>query len=253
METRLEIQPDKTLLVIGPAFAASLLDKEGGCTRQPPLTYTAFKTQLAEAARRLEERPRIEEGAGAVETNLRVLKKSKFLKQWLESTFNNTGSVVVETPLLQQIVKMQQLGALVAYLHMDSLVEDSLHQPGYTAKDAGAWIKTPGILHPFGHYRDPESLVEGCRPAVPPSLAQVLTERTCLYIGFYDDVKENVLLKNFMQVASAYSNRVSFCIQPQSSTTFNSLGLPSSALTINNVCLPDGLCHLEKTSKELGK
>ena len=259
MLSRLEVQPDQTLLVIGPGFAKSLLDKDSSSSstlRFPPLTLSALNAELENAVKQFDfnstsgSAERYGAQLSVLESHLRVLKKNKVLQQWLDNTFSTNLSIAC-IPQLQEIKKMQKEGALVAYLHVDSVIEDGLQQSGFTLDETEAWSRTSnsGILHPFGYYKQPSSLLKWMtgftkkHASFPNEFVQVLQQRTCVYIGFEED--NTLLLKLFMQAASTYSGKLSFNIQPQNGRTVDT--------TACNVCLSEGLYHLEKSSKELGR
>lgn len=247
MEPSIELHPEKTLLVLGPEFAASLLVSDGGSnisSHVPPLGYTAFKRHLQEAVGIVEckEDSRIEE-------QLQTLKEHRLLHQWLREVFTLHETAVVQTPLAQRISKLQSLGALVAYLSPDTICEEAIKSSSLSINETLRWSTDCGsILHPFGVYTEPDSLLRWS--AEPPTeFVNVLESRVCVCIGF-SSVLEDQFLDHFMKLVNIHSKSLPIHLHG-GVRDHHELQYP--ALHIQNILLPQGLCHIGETSKLVGK
>ena len=246
MEPRVEIQPENTLFILGTDFASSLVARDSSYI--PPLTYSTFKTQLTEAAKTVGQ-----DNATTTVECLRVLKENRILHQWLQETFSLSDCTLLQTPLLQRIIDLQRLGALVVYLHPDTVCEEAMQQPGFSMDQADTWVTggEPGILHPFGLNKKPNSLVKwssGCdQLSLPTTFTNVLQNRVCICIGLPTEPEtEESFTQMFMQLLHIHSPNFPLCVGAASNA-------PWSVLHIHNVQLPRALCSAEDTSRALGK
>ena len=246
MEPRVEIQPENTLFILGTEFASSLVARDSSYI--PPLTYSAFKTQLTEAATTVGQ-----DNATTTVECLRVLKENRILHQWLQETFSLSDCTLLQTPLLQHIIDLQRLGALVVYLHPDTICEEAMQQPGFSMDQADTWVTggEPGILHPFGLNKKPNSLVKwssGCdQLSLPTAFTNALQNRVCICIGLPTEQEtEKSFTQMFMQLLHIHSPNFPLCVGAASNA-------PWPVLHIHNVQLPRALCSAEDTSRALGK
>lgn len=257
MEVSLEIDPEKTLFVLGPGFAASLLG-ESATRGVPPLSYTSLRKALKETG--LSTGSRRSRGNRASDD----MDVQQTPKRRLDEVF--AVPQLQRTELAERLLSLHQEGALLAYLHPDSLCEEAMGLTAFTTSQAESWKKNrAGLLHPFGVHTAPDSIqMPSSRKASEPlsvheDLTQVLRERSCICIGLYPSGREdtetsNPLVERFLDLIHTHSESLPTILHDDSSSLpSQSLLTTSATLRIHNVLLPQGLCHISETSKAVGK
>ena len=261
MEFSLEINPEKTLFVLGPCFAASLLGEgagEGGRSI-PPLSYASLRKSLKEAGLSSNRRPRLNKGTEELDV--------QHGKRRLEDVFSGLpGEQLQKTQLAESLLGLQQEGALLVYLHPDSLCEEAMGLTAFTLSQTESWTRSRvGLLHPFGVHTAPESLhvppatrSRSNEISIPQELSEVLNERSCICIGLYPSGKGepdpgNLLVDKFLDWIHSHSGSLPTIIHDCTASPSITASSTNAELHIHNVPLPQGLCHISETSKVVGK
>lgn len=257
MEPSVELEPTNTLLVLGPEFATSLLQQQAATSNGvPPVGYAALKRELDQYTSLKED-----DTASLMDDQLKTLSEHRLLEQWLNKLFTLQGTTAVQrTPLAHCIAKLQQMGALVAYLYPDTICEEAMQCSSYTLEQVLQWRRNgatdAGILHPFGVYTDPTSLLSAANIQPPLELVNTLKDRVTVCIGFStEDKEQDVFFQKFLKLVTTYSRYVPLCLS--SSNQWSPLNQKEEEepllVNIQNINLPQGLCHIGETSKEIGK
>ena len=200
-ESRLEVVPEKLLLVLGPSFAADLVrdgapsDDAPRPSGRPPFSYDQLAQRLISAAKAMhtedvsaEEESSIKYGI-ALQQAVKIMGKNGAFAHWLQRTFT-TKLQVQSNELLEKILGLQRDGALIAYSSMDDVVARSAKQtPLILAKDGDSWASgdNKGIMHLFGVYDAPDSVHVPMEksPNCSEQVRTVLARRTCILVGFH--------------------------------------------------------------------
>lgn len=187
MEPRVELQPDKTLIVLGPHFAASLVERSEEAKEVstiPPLTYV----ELAEILSRSHSKK--QHATDAV------------LRKWLQNNLQNSEKTR-RSALLDRLVELQREGALIAYSYVDETVCSAAKQVPLQPDQTEDWAngKVQGILHLFGSSSAPGSVCMNIVQDCMTSLRLVLRERACVMLGF--DGGRNPFMDVFLQLCKS--------------------------------------------------
>lgn len=250
MEPLIELQAEKTVVVLGPLFAGSLLE-EGA--RQPPLEYHSLKAQLLQAVRQVNGAKKLKEISGTlVQDAMKLLQNCGLLEQWLSVTF--TGQNTVGTPQLEVLLEMQRRGALLVSPHLDSVCEQASGLPSLTLSQITEWSRGAcGILHPFGVHTDKDSLSRfmdhglTTLSRMPEALSAVLRERTFVFLGFNT---EDDYFRSLVDIASTHCPQKPLHILPRACCTTTSF--PSLIVPVKDIHAADVLSLVGEPAKQLG-
>jgi hypothetical protein len=245
MDALVAIQPENTVLVVGPAFAGSLLG--GNCSKLFPLTFTTIRDKLEGVWSKLQRKSNTD--GLLLQDHLK--EKGLKLSRYLQDIFTTSGWELIQTPLLARLMKLQDEGALLVSLQVDGICEDAMQRSGFAPNQLDLCTKSNGVYHPFSYYRDSQSFqsmlqsVESGRSwDVLPEFAQMLKHKTCVCIGF-DHEQDNIFLKAFMHLTASCSCDVLLL----NAVVSGNDGLPTVGLP--NVQLPEGLEYMKDKSKEI--
>ena len=207
----LEIDPVRTLMVLGPQVTAQCL---GDCSTHH-LSYrllveSGIKTALeVESFDSKEDRTRKEtllrhayelEPAFASSKVVEVLRSHGRYESWLKQTFSTASVKVTEkgNAILQHLLALRQEGVRLAYTHYDETLSRALGLPPVILEDAEGvkkWSQGfPALLHLHGAAAHPQSVMFDClsyeNSVGGTSSADVVLEqfrsKTVIFVGFDD-------------------------------------------------------------------
>lgn len=220
MNTKIEIQLNKTIIVVGPTVTASVLGKD---SRRPPFSFESMKTILME----------------------NTLQDNCTIDALQQST---TSSNVVD-----RLREMQRQGALLAYLYPDNVLATAMEQEPLTAVLVEQWLQQQqscrsGIMHIFGSCRDVGSMqcLEMGKPTIPESILRVFSDRTCVCVGFGLESEDKGDLAVFLNQLPPTTNVL--VAHENDEVPDNGIGLPVAVESALKAVYPIG-----DTSKALGK
>lgn len=265
MESRLEVVPEKLLLVLGPSFAASLVkerapnDDTPECSSPPPFTYNQLASRLISAAKTtyMEDVPVEAETSSkygvALQQAVKIMGKNGAFAHWLQRTFT-TKLQLQSNDLLEKVLALQRDGALIAYSSMDDIVARSAKQtPLVLTKDGDSWARgvSKGIMHLFGVYDAPDSVHVPMQqaPKCSEQVRAMLGERTCILVGFHA-VHDVPLVRSIVQLLQSNNAPKPLWVVEQDVDCSDS---PASPLPISTGSLPESLCSIGEISKAVGK
>ena len=235
MDPRVELQPDKTLIILGPHFAASLVEgdeEEKEVSTLSPLTYV----ELAE-----------------ILSSSRATKQhatDKVLCEWLENNLQNSAKSRCSA-LLARLVDLQGEGALIAYSYVDETVSNAAQQVAIQPNQTKDWAsgRAKGILHLFGICSAPESVRLSIAEESAHYLKLLLHERACVLLGF--DGGRDPFMDVFLQLCTSAGASTPLCVTKESWTLSPSLSaLP---LPVPDPSAPEILCEIGDLTKSVGK
>ena len=265
MESRLEVVPEKLLLVLGPSFAADLVrdgaptDDSPRSNSRPPFSYDQLAQRLVSAAKTMytEDAPAEEESSMkygiALQQAVKIMGKNGAFAHWLQRTFT-TKLQVQSNELFEKILALQQDGALVAYSSMDDVVARSAKQTSLVlAKDGDSWASgdNKGIMHLFGVYDAPDSVHVPMEqsPKCSEQVRIMLGKRTCILVGFHA-VHDVPLVECVVRFLSSNNAPKPLWIVEQEVDCKDS---PESPLLLVTGSLLGSLCSVTESSKGVGK
>ena len=219
----MEIQPNRTLIVLGPHFAASLVkdDNEGDeiVSTLHPLSYTDFE-------------------AG-----------SSDLSKWMQKNQQNFN--VHRSSLLDRLLELQRDGALIVYGYIDQTVSTAAQQVALVSEQAEEWAsgKTSGILHPFGVCVDPESIRLDISKECVSCLDRLLQERACIMLGYLDNQPDSCLIQ-LLQMCKESGADLPLSLAGETScpSTNSILQLPVPDPTATEV-----ICGIQNSTRKIGE
>ena len=265
MESRLEVVPDKLLLVLGPSFAADLVG-DGAPSEEtprpgsrPPFSYDQLAQRLISAAKTMntedvpvEEESSVKYGI-ALRQAVKIMGKNGAFAHWLQRTFT-TKFQVQSNELLEKVLALQRDGALIAYSSMDDVVARSAKQASLVLpKDGDSWAsgESKGIMHLFGVYDAPDSVHVPMEqsPKCSEQVRAMLRNRTCILVGFHA-VHDVPLVRCIVQFLSSNNAPKPLWIVEQEADCKDS---PESPLLLITGSLLDSLCSVTESSKGVGE
>lgn len=223
MNPCVEIQPDRTLIVLGPHFAASLVKDDHGeeeiVSTLHPLSYTEFD-------------------AG-----------SSDLSKWMHKNQQNFN--IHRSSLLDRLLELQRDGALIVYGYIDQTVCTAAQQTALVSEHAEEWAsgRTNGILHPFGVCKDPESIRLDISQECASCLDRLLQERACILLGYLDNQLDSCL-QQLLQMCKESGADLPLSLAGGTNCPSNTsiLQLPLSDPTATEV-----ICGIKNSTRKLGK
>ena len=243
MDPRVELQPERTIIVLGPQFTYSFITSD---VKSPPVTYRSMKSQLLQASKSIEE-------TASMEYRLRRLQREGLLQSWLQETYS-TDCCLQQTPVLQRLLELQQHGALIAYLYPDDICEQAFEQDSLVADQAENWRNGTcnGIMHPFGVYTDAQSMLtwKNDELVLPKPVADAFQDKVCVCVGFEGEDEQD--LQFFLSQISFSDDKPRLPLllcKKRWEYHFN----PSLCLPIYQASLPNALCIIGDTSKAIGQ
>ena len=232
MNSRIEVQPDRTIIILGPMITASLQNGDEKCSL---LSLETLKNKLMKVYARYDDDL---SGNGAIHS-------------WLQETFAIDKKKLRKPPIVERLLDLQRNGALLAYLYPDNIIDQALDQEALTASDVQKWIADENvhsrkIMHVFGVYTDVESLrcwqKEG--PFVPDTLANAFRNKVCICVGFSEE--------NVQHDLEYFLSRVSIDTMLRPLLTCSKPVECTRCLCIPGSSLPEAVCSIGDTSKAIG-
>ena len=234
MDSRIELQLEKTVVVLGPSVTTCLLNDT---SELPPLTFESIRSTLFGDA-----------SSGSETDQLASrLQKTFPLAEAKETTAGNSPATVVE-----QLLDLQRSGALLAYLYPDTVVDRALGLASFSAVDVKKWVDhAQGIMHLYGVHTDVDSVqcMQDEKPIVTDSLLDVVKDKLCVCLGFDGDAEVQRDLHCFAsQVPCDREAKQPRILLPCEKVfdTVRSLPVPITG----NCC--EALCPVGDTSKAIG-
>lgn len=232
MDPRVELQPDQTLIVLGPLFAASLLEEdeeEKEVSNLPPLTYV----ELAEMLRS------------------RSTSEDPTVMEWLENHLQDGGRTR-RSSLLERLLELQREGALIAYSYVDETVSNAAQQTPVQPDQIQEWAsgETKGILHLFGVSSTPASVQLTISQESATCLQKVLHERACVLLGF--DSNQDSFQETFLQLCTESSASTPLLVTKESWSHASS-SMPVLPLPVPDPLAAEVVCGCGDTTKSVGE
>lgn len=235
MEPRVEIQPDRFAVVVGPQFAIQvlqeMLDSIGAQSEQvtPPtfkfksivdrgVSYLLEKESLADDIARAKFEARYSNAYELDPTFVlrkisNSLRAAGYYREWLAELFECHIPAGGTSASLERLLALQRRGTLLIYLHCDEIVTRAAGLNPVVLDDAAVlerWIagECPGFLQPHGVYSRPESVrLDGqmyddtpghLLSAAIERLKSELSCRSIILLGEeWSATSENPLISNF--------------------------------------------------------
>ena len=231
MDSRIELQPDKTIIVLGAEIIASLTKKSDAV---PPVTFRSLKEMLLQ--------------------NPTDLSENKMLQsRQLQGMFGggDVRKMNSNSSLLDRLLELQRNGALLACLYPDVVVDQILEQQSLSSVHVDKWVdQCKGIMHLYGVCSDVESMqcLIKDQPILSDAILNVFKNKLCVCVGFSNDQDAQSDMQCFLSQLPV--EEMQCILLPSESVSNTSQGL--SVPVGNSHEALWSLCPIGDTSKAIG-